>query len=68
MAMLSLGVRISVEIVEEEVDRLIALWTNPLTMPKEEAALKALDEEKISTLDLFARAQLNHVLEVCQRS
>ncbi len=68
MATLSMGGRISVETVEEEVDRLSALWANPLPMSKEEAVLKVLDEEKISTLDLFDRAQLNHVLEVCQRS
>jgi len=65
---LSLGGRISVETVEEEVDRLTALWANPVAMSKEEAVLKGLDEEKISTLDLFDRAQLNHVLGVCQRS
>ena len=68
MATLSMGGRISVETVEEEVDRLSALWANPLSTSREEAVLKILDEEKISALDLFDRAQLNHVLEVCQRS
>jgi len=43
---LSLGGRISVETVEEEVDRLTALWANPVAMSKEEAVLKGLDEEK----------------------
>jgi transcriptional regulatory protein RtcR len=68
MATLSMGGRISVETVDEEVDRLSALWANPLSASREEAVLKILDEEKISALDLFDRAQLNHVLEVCQRS
>jgi transcriptional regulatory protein RtcR len=68
MATLSLGGRISVETVEEEVDRLSALWANPLSTSREEPILKLLNEEQISALDLFDRAQLNHVLEVCQRS
>jgi transcriptional regulatory protein RtcR len=54
--------------VEEEVDRLSALWANPLSTSREEPVLKLLNEEQISALDLFDRAQLNHVLEVCQRS
>ena len=54
--------------VEEEVDRLSKLWANPLSTSREEAVLRVLDEERISALDLFDRAQLNHVLEVCQRS
>jgi transcriptional regulatory protein RtcR len=68
MATLSLGRRISVEVVDEEIDRLKASWRSDR---KRDASVKLtnfLNEEQISALDLFDRLQLEQVVEVCARS
>jgi transcriptional regulatory protein RtcR len=68
MATLSSGGRISVEVVDEEIDRLKASWRSDR---KRDASVKLtnfLNEEQISALDLFDRLQLEQVVEVCARS
>lgn len=69
MATLSLGGRITVEDVREEIARLNEHWScgrpadNSLTLLTE-----ILSAEKIATLDSFDQAQLATVLAVCRQS
>ena len=65
MSTLSLGGRISVPIVEEEITRLTHSWhgSSPVDRLSE-----LIDAEQLNEIDLFDRTQLNHVLEVCARS
>ncbi|MBL8151581.1 MAG: sigma 54-interacting transcriptional regulator [Blastocatellia bacterium] len=74
MATLALGGRISVEVVEEEIERLRAAWHDP----KEQAAYSDRDAELLlesligfdaaAELDRFDRVQLLDVLQVCKQS
>jgi transcriptional regulatory protein RtcR len=59
MATVAAGGRITEPIVDEEIDRLRALWKAPGG---------AAGAARIEELDLFDRAQLSAVLEVCARS
>ena len=65
MSTLSLGGRISVPIVEEEITRLTHSWhgSSPIDRLSE-----LIDAEQLNEIDLFDRTQLSHVLEVCARS
>ena len=65
MATLSLGGRISVPVVEEEISRLTHSW-HGASAPDRLAGL--LDEEQLAEIDVFDRTQLNHVVDVCSRS
>jgi transcriptional regulatory protein RtcR len=65
MATLSLGGRISVDVVEEEVARLKASWADPETPHTEDRLRQLLAPDQLAAIDLFDRAQLNHVLEIC---
>lgn len=67
MGTLAPGGRISREVVEEEIARLTQSWADP----REAAAplpLAGLAPEQVEAMDLFDRAQLAQVLEVCARS
>jgi transcriptional regulatory protein RtcR len=68
MATLSLGGRISVDIAQEEIDRLTHSWADPVSSAPEERLLEFLGSEKLADMDLFDRVQLNHVLDVCIRA
>jgi transcriptional regulatory protein RtcR len=68
MATLSIGGRISVETVEEEIGRLAVSWADPKKASDEETLVEVLGPERAAQMDLFDRAQLNQVLEVCARS
>lgn len=69
MATLSLGGRVSVEAVQEEMERLMHSWEDPQAPAAAEGLLlEVLSPERAADIDLFDRAQLNHVLEVCARS
>jgi transcriptional regulatory protein RtcR len=69
MATLAQGGRISVEIVEEEIERLKAAWAaleqqeGPADFLSQILSLKALDK-----IDLFDRIQLAHVIQICRDS
>jgi len=69
MATLAQGGRISVEIVEEEIERLKATWAaleqqeGPADFLSQILSLKALDK-----IDLFDRIQLAHVIHICRKS
>ena len=69
------GVRISSEIVQEEIVRLRGLWAGEPPVIREargetaaETARKILGEERWEGLDRFAKAQLADVLFVCRQA
>ena len=68
MATLSLGGRISVELVHEETARLTASWADPAGKESKGELLDFLEPERVAEMDLFDRAQLGHVREVCVQS
>jgi transcriptional regulatory protein RtcR len=70
MATLAPGGRISTDIVEEETKRLLASWSTPGESPSPSPAgvQEFLDERQLEELDLFDRAQLAFVVDVCRRS
>jgi transcriptional regulatory protein RtcR len=68
MATLAPGGRISNHIVEEETKRLLASWDSPGESPSPADLQEFLDERRLEELDLFDRAQLAFVVEVCRRS
>lgn len=67
MATLSLGGRISMEVVQEEIERLTHSWDGPKSTTPADRLLEFLGAERLAGIDLFDRAQLNHVLEICTR-
>jgi transcriptional regulatory protein RtcR len=68
MATLSPGGRITAEVVEEEIDRLKVSWKSLETGGVEEYLAEFLGTEELAKIDLFDRAQLTHVIEVCRSS
>ena len=69
MATLASGGRITVELVEEEIDRLSAQWRTGNSLPKHEPLLaQMMDAEQINQLDRFDRVQLEDVIRACRES
>jgi transcriptional regulatory protein RtcR len=68
MSTFARGGRITTEIVEEEIARLRAAWHPRGSSPAGDLLLLCLGEEKVAALDAFDRVQLEHVLELVQRS
>jgi len=68
MSTLSAGGRISLEAVGEEIERLAASWGDPSHAKAADRLTDFAGPEAIPAMDLFDRAQLNQVLEVCLRS
>jgi transcriptional regulatory protein RtcR len=68
MATLSLGGRISTDVVQEEVDRLMHSWQDPRPPLPEDHLGEFLPAEQLAEIDLFDRAQLQHVLKICATS
>src|SRR5580704_10936510 len=68
MATLVHGGRISVEIVQEEIERLNASWARPQTEESNEILSRLLSEKALGGIDLFDRAQLAEVAQVCRTS
>jgi transcriptional regulatory protein RtcR len=68
MATLAPGGRISTDIVEEETKRLLASWSAPGESCSPVDLQELLDERQLEELDLFDRAQLAFVVDVCKRS
>ncbi len=67
MATMAPGGRISTGIVAEEIERREFSWSDP--EDSTEQVLRAtLTQKQLAELDLFDRAQLTRVLEVCSRS
>ncbi|HEX6245248.1 MAG TPA: sigma 54-dependent transcriptional regulator, partial [Polyangiales bacterium] len=69
MATLAPAGRIRVQEVEDEIERLHASWREPeATRAGDERLVAVLGEAAAAELDLFDRAQLAVVLEVCAES
>jgi transcriptional regulatory protein RtcR len=68
MATLAPGGRISIDIAEEEIKRLLASWSAPGESPSPGGLQEFLDDRQLEELDLFDRAQLAFVVDVCRRS
>jgi len=67
MATLSLGGRISVEIVEEEIERLSHSWTDPRGAKSETRLRDLIGADQLAEIDAFDRVQVSHVIEVCRQ-
>jgi transcriptional regulatory protein RtcR len=67
MATLALGGRISVEIVEEEIDRLSYSWTDPRASDSENQLRDLVGGDRWAEMDAFDRVQVGHVVEVCRQ-
>jgi len=68
MATLAQGGRISVEIVEEEIDRLEASWAKLETEESGELLTTILSKSALDEMDLFDRVQLARVIQECRES
>ena len=68
MATLAQGGRISTEIVEEEIQRLGSSWAPLERQPSEEILSTLLNSDQLAQIDVFDRAQLAHVVQICQQS
>jgi transcriptional regulatory protein RtcR len=66
MATLAPGGRISTQIVDEEIQRLLATWNDSAQLPTEAVLQELLDKKQLEQLDLFDRAQLAFVVDVCR--
>jgi len=69
MATLAQGGRISIEIVEEEIERLKATWAALEEQEESDGLLtQILSAKALDNIDLFDRVQLAHVIQVCRDS
>jgi transcriptional regulatory protein RtcR len=68
MATLAQGGRISVGIVEEEIERLSASWIRLESDEADELLSEILGTGGLDELDPFDRVQLAHVVQVCRAS
>ncbi|MBS1809029.1 MAG: RNA repair transcriptional activator RtcR [Acidobacteria bacterium] len=68
MATLAEGGRISVEVVQEEIERLQESWQQPRTNNQLSCLEQHLHQDALDDLDLFDRMQLESVIKVCQSS
>lgn len=65
---LSSGGRISIEVVEDEIQRLKKSWQTQDGESAKELALSFMSHEEYERTDLFERVQLNGVLKICMES
>ena len=68
MATLAKGGRITVTLVDEEIQRLQRFWHNPASLENTSLLENVLPLDQLDQLDLFDRLQLAAVLEVCQHT
>jgi transcriptional regulatory protein RtcR len=68
MATLAQGGRITVEIAEEEMQRLQASWESLEKNGEQDILSELLSPDALTKLDLFDRLQLARVVEVCRTS
>ncbi|HEX8923092.1 MAG TPA: sigma 54-interacting transcriptional regulator, partial [Pyrinomonadaceae bacterium] len=68
MATLAQGGRISIEVVDEEIERLRVSWRISPPSDCDNLLPSLLDKERMERLDLFDRLQLEEVVKVCQDS
>ena len=67
MATLTLGGRISVEVVDEEIERLNHSWADPMRGGSENRLRDLIGSERATEMDEFDRVQVSHVIEVCRQ-
>jgi len=67
MSTLTLGGRISVDIVNEEVERLNHSWSDPRTGESEIRLRDLIGGDQFAEMDAFDRVQISHVIEVCRQ-
>ena len=65
MATLAPGGRVTVDVVQDEIARLMSHWASGSTDPADERLRRVLPTERIAELDHFDRVQLAEVLRVC---
>ena len=68
MGTLAKGARISLEIVEEEIERLKNSWGSENRGGADSILSELLTADQFERLDLFDRFQLERVIEVCRQS
>ncbi len=66
-ATLASGGRISVEIVDEEIERLKHSWADPLGNDAEDRLHDLIGDDRLAEMDAFDRVQVAHVVEVCRQ-
>jgi len=66
MATLAPGGRITIEVVEDELERLRSSWRNEIPDPGSSLLQAVLGEETTAELDLFDRVQLAEVVRICR--
>src|SRR6059036_733511 len=67
MATLTLGGRISVEILDEEIERLRHSWADPRSGAREDRLRDLIGTGRLAEMDAFDRVQVAHVVEVCRQ-
>ena len=67
MATLSLGGRISVEVVNEEIERLTHSWTDPRGNGPRDELRSLVGADRLAEMDAFDRVQVAHVIDVCRQ-
>lgn len=67
MATLALGGRVSVEIVEEEIERLRHSWADPRISGAQDDLRALIGDDRLSEMDMFDRMQVAQVLDVCRK-
>jgi len=68
MATLCDGARIAVDVVDEEIARLLSCWRADASDDPSHTLAGLLSEDQIAALDLFDRVQLEQTVAVCRRS
>ncbi len=69
MATLATTGRITVPLVDQEIQRLRQLWTGQQSvLPNDALLLSILGEERLAQIDSFDRPQLAHVIETCRQA
>ena len=68
MAKLAPGERISTQVVDEEASRLSMAWHKPEIPQHNDEVVRFLSARELEEIDLFDRAQLAFVIDVCKRS
>ena len=67
MSTLAPGGSISVEIVEEEIERLNHSWSDPRTGEPDDRLRDLIGDDRLAEMDAFDRVQVSHVIEVCRQ-
>jgi len=68
MSTLADGGRISLQVVQEELERLRIAWHGSSNRSEDDAVASVLSPSQREALDPFDRVQLQHVLTICRRS